>query len=166
MATNTATYAALPTAAATKAAPALSGVPAITAASAHAGAIVTSATIVPAVQRPATMSQVGVGVSHVKWNVPARTSAPSTESPITSAAMGTTSPKMPSAATRAKARCAGLRMMMGRRNVNGLFDRMVPENPCWAGSWTACASSPNSSAPAHGTRIAAHRFRGKQERNV
>ena len=140
MAMNTATYATLPTAAATNAAPALSGEPATTAASAAAGAIVTSATSEPPTQRPSTICQVGVGESHVKWNVPARTSAPSTESPMTSAAIGSTSPKMPSAATVAKARCAG--------------------------SSTACASSPNRSAPAHGTSTAAHRFRGKHDCNV
>ena len=46
------------------------------------GAIVTSATIEPPSQRPSTICHVGVGESHVKWNVPARTSAPSTESPM------------------------------------------------------------------------------------
>ena len=101
---NTATYAALPTAAATNVAPALSGEPATTAASAAAGAIVTSATNTPPTQRPSTICHVGAGESQVKWNVPARTSAPSTESPITSAAIGITSPKMPSAATVANAR--------------------------------------------------------------
>ena len=65
--------------------------------------MVTSATIEPPSQRPSTICQVAVGESHVKWKVPARTSAPSTESPITSAAIGITSEKMPSAATFAKA---------------------------------------------------------------
>ena len=59
---------------------------------------------------------------------------------MTSAAIGTTSPKMPSAATVTKAR--------------------------WAVSSTACASRPNKSAPAHGTSSASHRLRGKHDCNV
>ena len=70
----------------------------------HAGTIVTSATSEPPSHRPSTICHVRRGDSHVNWNVPARTSAPSTESPMTSAAIGTTSPKMPSAATFANAR--------------------------------------------------------------
>ena len=130
----------LPTAAAMNIAPASWGTPATTAASAQIGAIVVSATIEPPIQRPSTICQIGAGESHVKWNVPARTSAPSTESPITSAAIGMISPKIPSAATLAKARGAG--------------------------SSTAWVSSPNSSAPAHGRRIAAHRLGGKHARSV
>ena len=78
----------------------------MTAASAHAGAMVTSATIEPPNHRPSTICQVGAGDSHVNWNVPERTSAPSTASPMTSAAIGTTRLKMPSAATFANARSA------------------------------------------------------------
>ena len=78
--------------------------PAITAASAHDGAIVIRATIEPPNQRPITICQVGAGDSQVNWNVPDRISAPSTASPMTSAAIGTASPKMPSAATLANAR--------------------------------------------------------------
>ena len=107
-----------------------------------AGAIVTSATAEPPSHRPSTICQVGVGESQVKWNVPARTSAPSTESPMTSAAIGITSPKMPSAATLAKARS-----LVGK----------------W---WTAWASKPNNSAPAHGSSTAAHRLGGTHDCSV
>ena len=106
MATNRATYVMLPIAAATNAGPALLGAPATTAASALAGAIVTRATSEPPSHRPSTICQVAAGESQVKWNVPARSSAPSTASPITSAAIGMTSAKMPSAATLANARSA------------------------------------------------------------
>ena len=71
-----------------------------------AGAMVTRATSEPPSQRPSTICQIGVGESHVKWNVPARTSAPITASPMTSAAIGITSEKIPSAATLANARSA------------------------------------------------------------
>ncbi len=42
----------------------------------------------PPSHRPATICHRGAGESHVKWNMPARTSAPSTASPMTSAAIG------------------------------------------------------------------------------
>ena len=118
--------------------PALDGEPATTAARAVAGAIVTTATSDPPSQRPSTICHVGAGDSQVKWNVPARTSAPSTASPTTSAAIGSISAKMPSAATLAKARSAG--------------------------SSTVRASRPNSNAPAHGISTAAHRFGGMHDR--
>ncbi len=57
-----------------------------------------------------------------------------------SAAIGRTSPKMPSAAT-----CA---------------------NAHWALFSIVSASSPNSSAPAQGMSTAAHRFGGKHDRRV
>ena len=130
----------LPTAAATNAGPACEGTPAITAASAHAGAMVTSATNEPPNHLPSTICHVGVGDSHVKWNVPARTSAPSTESPMTSAAIGITNPNSASAAMLAKAR-------------SGVAS-------------TARLSRPNNNAPAHGNKIAAHRRGGTQDCNV
>ena len=76
----------------------------------------------------------------MKWNVPARTSAPSTESPMISAAIGIISPKIASAATLAYAR-VGVSSM----------------------AWT---SRPKSSAPAHGMAMAIHRFIGTHERSV
>src|SRR3954453_19668032 len=112
-------------AAATNAASASGRRPATTAASEHAGAIVTSATAEPPIHRPNTIIQVGVGDSHVKWNVPARTSAPSTASPMTSAAIGTARLKMPSAAVLANA------------------SARVPV--------TVYDKSPNIMAPAHGS---------------
>ena len=130
----------LPAAAATNAGTALDGDPATIAAIAHAGAIVASATSEPPNHRPRTICHVGVGDSQVKWNVPARTSAPRTESPITSAAMGNTSPKMPSTATFANARSAVLS--------------------------SARLSSPNRIAPTHGKRIAAHRLGGRHDCRV
>ena len=54
----------------------------------------------PPIQRPITTCHIRTGDIHVKWKVPERISAPSTASPITSAASGTISPKMPSAAMR------------------------------------------------------------------
>src|SRR3954453_19546865 len=122
--------------------PAAEDAPAMTAASAHAGAIVIKATIDPPTQRPNTICQVGGGASPVKWNVPARTSPPSTESPITNAAIGITKEKIPSAATLANA----------RSRVGKLS--------------TARASSPNSSAPPQGNRIASHRFGGMHDCHV
>ena len=60
---------------------------------------------------------------------------------MTSAAIGITSPKMPSAATLANA--------LARSDAS-----------------TAWASRPNSSAPAHGSSTAAHRFGGKHDCSV
>src|SRR3954451_22613118 len=142
MAMNKATYATLPTAAAMYAGPAAEGAPAMTAASAQAGAIVIKATMDPPTQRPNTICQVGVGDNQVKWNVPARTSAPSTESPITNAAIGITNEKIPSAATLANA----------RSRVGKLS--------------TARANNPKSNAPAHGNRIANQRFGGMHDCHV
>ncbi len=50
--------------------------------------------------------------------------------------------------------------------ASAMGDDVTMVKPSRAGSWTACASRPKSSAPAHGTRIAAQRLRGKHERNV
>src|SRR3954471_19867915 len=129
MAMNNATYDTLPTAAAMYAGPAADGAPATTAASAQAGAIVINAMIGPPSQRPNTICHVGVGDNQVKWNVPARTSEPSTESPITNAAIGMTNEKIPSAATLANARSR-----VGKLSTNR-------------------ANNPKSNAPAHGKRI-------------
>ena len=76
----------------------------------------------------------------MNWNVPPRISAPSTASPITSAAIGTASPRIPSAATLANARSGDVSI--------------------------AWASSPNSTAPAHAASTAAHRFGGTHDRSV
>src|SRR5262245_58510049 len=125
----------LPTAAATKAGHALDVLDATNAAMADAGAIVTTATKHPASHRPKTICQIGAGESHVKWNVPARTSAPRIESPMTSAAIGIIRLRMPSQAMLAKAR--------SRLDTDWLM-------------------SPKKIAPAHGNSRDAQRVSGQQ----
>ena len=105
-----------------------------------AGTIVTSATSDPPSHRPTTSCHVDTGDRHEKWNVPARTSAPSTASPMMSVAIGIISPKIPSDATLAKPD-ASLRK-------------------------TARASRPNSTVPAQAAITAAQRRGGMHDRSV
>ena len=100
----------------------------------------TKATPDPATHRPTTICQNGVGDNQVKWKVPARTSAPSTASPMTSEATGTSSEKMPSAAMLAKA-------------VSGVAS-------------AERASSANSRAPSEGSSTPTQRRTGRHDCSV
>ena len=95
------------------------GLPATTAESATAGTRVTRATSQPPSQRPVTIVRTGAGDSQVKWNVPARTSAPSTASPMTRQAKGTTS-------RRGRARRPGRRRAPVGRRRPGPAGRRAP----------------------------------------
>ena len=83
----------------------------------------------------------GAGDSHVKWNVPARISAPSTASPMTRQAMGM---------SRAKSADVG---DLGEGRVGGV-------------SSETRASRPNSTAPTQGSARSHHRRSGRQARSV
>ena len=119
---------------------ALEGLRATAAEMATAGTNVTSATVHPPSQRPATIVRTGAGDSHVKWNVPARISAPSTASPITRQAMGMSSENNATSAMVAKATSAGASSNRDRK--------------------------PKNTAAAHGTASIHQRRTGRQARSV
>ena len=112
--TNRARYAAEPTAVRREGRPLPLRAP--NADSATAGTRVTRATSHPPNQRAATIVRTGTGVSHVKWKVPARISAPSTASPITRQAMGISSANRPSGRPGGTHARAGVRSHGSRPN--------------------------------------------------
>ena len=100
-----------------------------------------------------TICQSASGDSHVKWNVPARTSAPSTASPMTSAAIGITRLKMPSAATLANARRRRSRRRRARAARTAPRRRTAaapPPTASAAGTTAACRRGSRRTATTRG----------------
>ena len=94
----------------------------------------------PPIHRATTIVRTGTGDSHVKWNVPARISAPRTASPMMRQPIGISSEKSPTSATAANASSGG--------------SSLVRE------------SSPRRMAPRHGSASVHHRLGGTHTRSV